>query len=106
MIFTSVTAAKRLRIAKKGMVGMGATTNPTTSLKNKVISEVNTVKTVWHNFLELLDAICLTAVSSYAIYESVRHATQLWYKALMVAGLMIALQAFVLLLRHLNKNVA
>jgi len=72
------------------------------NIKDTAIKDFNTAKVIWKNFIELMDAVCLTAVSGYSIYEALRH-TQLWYKALLFAGVVIALQAFVLLVKHFNK---
>jgi len=64
----------------------------------------STIKTVSKNVAEFCDAAALSAVSGYSIYEALQPAHKsFWYKALLVAGVLIALQAFVLLVKHFNK---
>lgn len=74
------------------------------NIKDIAVKDINTAKVIWRNFVELLDASCLTVVSAYAIYEALKH-NQWTYKGLLFAGVVIALQAFVLLIRHFNKPV-
>lgn len=62
-----------------------------------------TTKTVLKNVGEFVDASCLAAVSGFAITEALRH-SGFWYKALLFAGVVIALQAFILLVRHFNYS--
>ncbi len=59
-------------------------------------------KVIARNFGEFIDAVALTSVSGYAVYQGVNH-TDVWYRALLLAGVLIALQAFGLLVRHFNK---
>jgi hypothetical protein len=72
-------------------------------IKDKINENVNTAKVVWKNFLEFTDATCLAVVSGYAIYEALHHKGDFWYMALILAASIIAVQAFVLFVRHLNK---
>lgn len=72
------------------------------NVKDKIKQDVATTKTVVKNVAEFVDAVALTAVSVYSIFEGLHHKT-FWYRALLVAGVLIALQAFVLLVRHFNK---
>jgi hypothetical protein len=72
------------------------------NVKAQAVKDWSAAKIICKNFAEFLDASCLTAVSTYAIYESLRHKGWL-YGVLLFAGLVIALQAFVLLVRHFNK---
>jgi ABC-type transport system involved in cytochrome c biogenesis permease subunit len=77
------------------------------SIKTKANEVTSITKTCWSNAQELVDAACLGAVSGYSIYESLQKGhTSGWYKALLVAGIVIALQALSLFVRHLNKPVA
>lgn len=63
-----------------------------------------TTKVVLKNVSEFVDAAALAAVSGYAIYEALQsNHKSFWYKALLIAGVLIALQAFVLLVKHFNK---
>lgn len=61
-----------------------------------------TTKTVLKNVIEFVDASCLAAVSGFAIFIALKHLQGNWYKALLFAGVVIALQAFILLVRHFN----
>jgi hypothetical protein len=75
--------------------------------KALVKENVETTKVVLKNLGEFTDAVCLTAVSGYAIYEALQKNHRTFaYKLLLVAGCVIALQAFVLLVRHFNKPEA
>jgi hypothetical protein len=65
-------------------------------IKAEVIKDFNATKTVWKNFVELLDASCLSVVSVYAIYEALQHSHEWQFKGLLLAGVVIALQAFIL----------
>lgn len=57
---------------------------------------------VGKNAFEFVDAACLSVVSGYAMYQGWHNAT--WFGwILRFAGAAIALQAFVLLVRHFNK---
>lgn len=73
-----------------------------TNAKRVFIDDWATAKTVLKNLSEFLDAAALAAVSGYSIDEALKHQT-FWYKVLLVAGVLIALQAFVLLVKHFNK---
>jgi hypothetical protein len=73
-------------------------------VKDNLNNYGTTIKTVCKNVAEFADGLALAAVSGYAIYEALKH-TSYWYKALLVAGVLIALQAFVLLVRHFNKPI-
>lgn len=66
-------------------------------------SNWTTTKIVWSNLCEFVDAACLASVSGFGIYTALQHKHEFWYDALLFAGLVIALQAFVLLVRHFNK---
>lgn len=61
--------------------------------------------TITKNIFEFLDASALASVSGYAVYAGL-HGQGLWYKALLGAGTLMALQAGVLLIRHFNKQGA
>lgn len=78
-------------------------TNKGGYMKDKILSNVTTTKTVLKNVSEFVDAACLSAVSGFAVSEGLKH-TGFWYKALLFAGVVIALQAFVLLVRHFNYS--
>lgn len=73
-------------------------------IKNWFIRNWKTTKIVVTNALEFLDAACLAGVSGFAIYSALTKHT-IWYKVLLFAGCVIALQAFVLLVKHFNKPV-
>lgn len=70
-----------------------------TDRKTKLLA----IKTTWKNFAEFADAAALASVSGYAIFQAI-HNKGYWYKALFFAGALIALQAFVLLVKHFNKS--
>lgn len=73
-------------------------------MKNNLLSYSVTARTVTKNVCEFLDALALTAVSGYSIYEALQpNHKSFWYKGLLIAGVLIALQAFVLLVKHFNK---
>lgn len=74
------------------------------SIQTKIKEVVSVTKTCWDNAQELVDAACLASVSGYSIYESLQpnHKSG-WYRALLIAGIVIALQAAALFVRHLNK---
>lgn len=76
-------------------------------VKDSLVKSLSTVKVIWKNFVEFLDAVCLATVSGYAIYMSLndKGMRKLWAYALLTAGVVIALQAFLLLVRHFNKPV-
>jgi hypothetical protein len=73
------------------------------NVKAQAVKDWSATKTIVKNFTEFLDASCLMAVSTYAVYESLHHRREWVYEALLFAGLVIGLQAFVLLVRHFNK---
>jgi hypothetical protein len=73
-------------------------------MKNKILTNVTTTKTVLKNVSEFVDAACLAAVSGFAIFTALKHLDSNWYKALLFAGVVIALQAFVLLVKHFNYS--
>jgi hypothetical protein len=70
--------------------------------KEALVKDWSSLKTITKNVFEFTDGICLASVSGFSIYEALNHRS-MWYKALLFAGLVIALQAFVLLVRHFNK---
>jgi uncharacterized membrane protein YraQ (UPF0718 family) len=76
-------------------------------IEGKVTNSVVTVQTVWKNFVEFLDGACLAVVSGFAIYESLTNHgfKKIWAYGLLFAGVVIALQATVLLAKHFNKPV-
>lgn len=73
--------------------------------KKTVTANIGSIKTVATNLAEFVDAACLAIVSGFAIYQA--HfgklgLTKLWSDVLLFAGLVIALQAFILLVKHFN----
>lgn len=76
------------------------------SIKENIEYYGKTTKTVSKNVAEFADAAALAAVSGYSVYEALQPSNKsFWYRALLVAGVLIALQAFVLLVRHFNRPV-
>jgi hypothetical protein len=71
-------------------------------VKTTVVKHWKTTTVVTKNVLEFADAAALAAVSGFAIYSSYNKQSY-WYKALLLAGVLISLQAFVLLVRTFNK---
>ena len=73
--------------------------------RQKVQENWTVTKTVFHNLVEFTDAACLGITSGFAIYQARTNTglKHLWANVLLFAGLVIALQAFVLLVRHFNK---
>lgn len=72
--------------------------------KQQISTNIKTTKVVWNNATEFIDAACLAGVSAYAIYESLQqNHKSFWYRTLLLAGCLIAIQAFVLLVKHFNK---
>lgn len=69
-----------------------------------VKTEATAIRNVVKNLCEFVDAACLAGVSGYAITEALKHHGKFWYELLLFAGLVIALQAFVLLVRHFNYS--
>lgn len=64
----------------------------------------SSVKTVLKNVCEFTEASALSVVSGYAIYQALHLMSHsFWYKGLLLAGVIIALMAFVLLVRHFNR---
>lgn len=64
-------------------------------------------KTVCTNVAEFVDAACLATVSGFAIYQA--HwgklgLSKVWADVLLFAGLVIALQAALLLVKHFNYS--
>lgn len=73
-------------------------------IKSKVSEVVKTSKNVTLSFSEFVNAVCLVSVSVFAINEALEHRESFWYKALFVAGAVIALQGAGLLIRHFNQS--
>ena len=71
----------------------------------KVKKGAETANTILKNFAEMVDAACLAGVSGYAIYTEVHtQHKSFWGWLLLYAGLAIALQAFILFIKALNKK--
>jgi hypothetical protein len=71
---------------------------------NRVKQNYQTAKTVTKNVIEFYDALCLAGVSGFAIWQALdKYRGSFWYKLLLLAGVTIALQAFILLVRSFNK---
>lgn len=73
-------------------------------LKTAIKTNATATKNVVKNLCEFVDAACLAGVSGFSITEALKHKGVFWYEVLLFAGLVIALQAFVLLVRHFNYN--
>lgn len=76
------------------------------NVKSVVSDNWTNTKIVAKNAFEFVDAACLGIVSGFAIYQGYNNDTlpRLWAKVLIFAGVLIAVQAFVLLVRHFNKS--
>lgn len=75
------------------------------NIKSFASSNYTAAVVIVKNVFELADAVALTAVSGYAIYQALANLHKsFWYYGLLFAGVLIALQAFVLLVRHFNKQ--
>lgn len=75
-------------------------------IKDNITRNWKTTKIVGRNLLEFTDAICLTAISGYAITEAFAQRNEFWYQLLLFAGLVVAIQAFLLLVKNFNKQPA
>lgn len=73
-------------------------------MKDKAKNKVEETKTVLQNVGEFLDAVAFTAVALYAVFSAFNHRNDVWYKALLVAGLIVSFQAFRLLVKHFSKR--
>lgn len=75
-------------------------------VKESVKSNVNTTRVVVKNFVEFLDAACLTIVAAFTLYQARTNGDlkTVYSWILTFASVVIALQAFVLLVRHFNKE--
>lgn len=72
-------------------------------LEKTLKQNATSIKNVVSNLCEFVDGVCLATVSGYSIYTALKH-SDFWYRVLLFAGLVIALQAFVLLVRHFNYS--
>ena len=70
--------------------------------KGAVAKDLPIAKRVIKNLSELVDAACIAGVTGFGIYEALKHNGNHWYELLLFAGLLVALQAFVLLVRFFN----
>lgn len=71
--------------------------------KNTVSEFIATTKNIWANASEFVNASCLAAVSGYAGYQALHNLQDNWYKALLFASIVIALEALTLYVRHFNR---
>lgn len=77
---------------------------------SKVKDKATEAKTVVQNVGEFLDGVSFAAVAGFAVFwsidnlENVRWFVPTWNKALLLAGLVVTVQAFVLLVRHFKKT--
>lgn len=74
-------------------------------IKQLVKANWSATTVVAKNLAEFVDAACLAIVSGFAIYQAhfnKLHMGRFYGYVLLFAGLVIALQAFVLLVRHFN----
>lgn len=72
-------------------------------VKQTIKRNWKTTQLVAKNVLELTDAAALAGVAGFAIYKSLGE-TAIAYRVLLFAGVLIALQAALLLVRSLNKQ--
>lgn len=74
-------------------------------VKDKAKATKETTQTVVQNVGEFLDAISFTVVALFTVFTAFDHRDEsYWYKALLLAGLVVSFQAFRLLVRHFNKK--
>lgn len=71
-------------------------------LQSAIKQNAAAIRNVVKNLCEFVDAACLAGVSGYSIIEALKHKGEFRYEVLLFAGLVIALQAFVLLVKHFN----
>lgn len=74
--------------------------------KSAVSNFTATTRNVWANASEFVNASCLAAVSGYSGYQALQHIKDNWYRALLFASVVIALEALTLYLRHFNRPAA
>lgn len=68
-------------------------------------SKVEEIKTLARNVGEFLDAVSFTAVALFTLYVSfVKRGESNWYWGLLAAALIVAVQAFGLLIKHFKKE--
>lgn len=76
------------------------------NLKTLIKSNWSAATIVVKNLAEFVDAACLATVSGFAIYQvhfNKVHMSRFYGYVLLFAGFVIALQAFVLLVKHFNQ---
>ena len=73
-------------------------------MKDKAKAKAEQTKTVLQNVGEFLDAVAFTAVALYTVYSAYQQREDIWFKALLAAGLVVSFQAFRLLVRHFSKR--
>lgn len=70
-------------------------------MKKKAAEAQNVLK----NFTEFIDAVAFTVVALFAVYHGVKNMNvSKWYWGLLGAGLIVSMQASLLLVRHFNKT--
>jgi hypothetical protein len=77
-------------------------------IKDWFVKYWNIAVTVGRNIAELADAVALAGVSGFAIHQALQanHVQSYWYRSLLCGGVLIALKAFWLLVKHFNHPVA
>lgn len=72
---------------------------------SKVKQVKDEAQTVLQNVGEFIDAVSFTAVALFTVFWAFDHKDESnWYKALLLAGLVVSFQAFRLLVRHFKKK--
>ena len=72
-------------------------------MKNKAKNVKNEVKTIVESFTELIEAISLIIVSSFAVYQG-RQSNEFWAWPVVIAGSIIAIRAGLELIKYLKKR--
>jgi len=72
-------------------------------VKKSVQKHWSTTKVVTKNVVDLANATALVGVAGFAIYESI-HERGVWYRVLLLAGVLIAVEGAHLLLKHFNQE--
>lgn len=72
-------------------------------LKQWFVKNWKTTQVVVKNVVELVNAIALAGVAGFSIHQSLNEQS-VWYRVLLFAGVLIAVQASALFIKSLNKK--